>query len=427
MRRIKWMLAAVLLAVVPATYAADIPAVTADQQEIKAVDSTAFAADLYGRLASREGNLFFSPASIETALAMTYAGARGDTAAQMAKTLHYDNDAAKVSEFFTGLLKILSSPPEVKLADNTWGKQWRAKQPATQAPYQLYLANALWGQQSYRFKPEFIDLVQKKYAAGLNNLDFAADPEHARGIINDWVAAQTKDRIKDLIPEGDIDHATRLVLTNAIYFKSKWAHEFSKDLTKDGPFQLAAAKSVDVPFMHQMGDFGYAENEDIQLLEMPYIKDALSMVVLLPKKVDGLAALEKDLTAGKVNQWLKDMTGQTVEVTFPKFTFTSSFELEDSLAALGMTDAFDPRKADFSGMTAAEHLYISAVIHKAFVAVDEEQTEAAAATAVVMAGAAPPVKAKVLFKADHPFIFLIRHNATGEILFLGRLVDPNAK
>jgi len=420
MGRTKLMLAAVLLAAVPGAYAADAPAVPADRQEVKTVDSTAFAADLYGRLASQsKDNLFFSPASIETALAMTYAGAKGNTAAQMAKTLHFDNDAAKVSEAFTELLKTLNSPPGVKFRD-------KSGELSTQPAYQLFLANALWGQRDYLFKPEFTDLVQRKYAAGLNSLDFAADPEKARGIINDWAAEQTKDRIKDLISKEDITHTTRLVLTNAIYFKSKWAHEFSKDLTKDGPFQLAADKPANVPFMHQVHSFGYGENDDLQLLEMAYMGDALSMLVLLPKKVDGLAALEKNLTVGKVNQWLRDKTVKFVEVTLPRFTFTSTFCLNDDLKALGMIDAFDA-KADFSGMTVAERLCISKVIHKAFVAVDEEGTEAAAATAVIMGPiAALPVKPKV-FKADHPFIFLIRHNATGEIIFLGRLVDPKGE
>jgi len=404
----QWVLAAGFLGGVASVCVADEP-----KQEGRAV--SAFATDLYGRLAAgQEGNLFFSPASVETALAMTYAGARGNTAAQMAKTLHFENDVAKVSAEFAKRLQILN-PLEV----NRRGE----------APYQLFIANALWGQEGYPFKPDFIDLVQKNFGAGLNNVDFVGQTEKARTTINDWVAKQTKDRIKDLIAPGILDpRSTRLVLTNAIYFKSDWQNRFTKALTKDGPFRLSAEKSVDVPLMQQTSFFVYSESEDMQLLQMPYAQGALSMIVLLPKKADGLAPLEKNLTAENMNRWLKDAAMTNVQVTFPRFTFSSSFELNKVLPAMGMPDAFDGAKADFSGMTTAERLVISNVVHKAFVAVDEEGTEAAAATAVMIArSSAPlPVEPKV-FKADHPFIFLIRHNATGEILFMGRMMNPKSE
>jgi serpin B len=425
------MFAAAFLAVIPSTYAADTPAAPAGRPEAKVVDTTAFAAELYARLAGEsKGNLFFSPASIETCLAMTYAGARGNTAAQMAKALHYDNDAAKVNEAFAQLLKTLNNPPEVVVGlvpDKSGEPGELVKGPA----YQLFVANALWGQQGYPFKPDFIELVQKNYGAGLNSVDFAGHTEQARKTINDWVAGQTKDRIKDLIAPGGVKSITRLVLTNAIYFKSHWQHDFNKVLTKDSPFHLSPDKSVDVPLMHQMHSFGYGENDDVQLLEMPYTRSELSMVVLLPKKVDGLASVEKNLTAENMNRWLGEKTNEKVDVTFPKFIFTSEFQqLGGDLAAMGMVDAFGSN-ADFSGMTAAERWFISAVIHKAFVAVDEEGTEAAAATAIIMAGAAPrpprPPEEPKVFKADHPFIFLIRHNATGEILFLGRVSNPKGE
>ncbi|MCL2648016.1 MAG: serpin family protein [Phycisphaerales bacterium] len=427
MRRVGlWVLVAAILGVVASTDAADGPAV-ADRQEGKVVDTTAFAADLYARLAAQsKDNLFFSPTSIETALAMTYAGARGNTAAQMAKTLHFENDAAKVSAAFAKRLQILNNPPAqlVMYSPDESGKS----KAVMQSPYQLFVANALWGQQGYPFKPDFIDLVQKNFGGGLNNVDFAGHTEETRKTINDWAAKQTKDRIKDLIAPGLLTPLTRLVLTNAIYFKSNWEHSFTKALTKDGPFHLSADKSVNVPLMHQTNTFAYGENEELQFLSMPYTQDVLSMVVLLPRQADGLAALEKKLTAENLDRWLKNITAASVEITFPKYTFSSEFQLKDILSAMGMPDAFDDGKADFSGMTTAERLFISAVVHKAFVAVDEEGTEAAAATAVIMAGRAAllPQEPKV-FKADHPFIFLIRHNATGEILFLGRIVNPTGQ
>jgi len=390
-------------------------------EESKAMDTTAFTADLYGQLAQQKGNLFFSPSSIETALAMTYAGAKGTTAQQMAKTLHYTGTAEEVSASFAAILKALNNPPEATDWDAS-GKPF--KKPA----FQLVVANALWGQQGYPFQPSFTELVQKNYGAGLNAVDYR-QTEQARTTINDWVATQTKDKIKDLIAKGVLTPDTRLVLTNAIYFKSNWADKFQKFATKDGPFKLAADKSVDVPLMHQQHDFGYMENADLQLLEMPYTLRQLSMVVLLPKTVDGLAGLEKNLTAENLRQWFKGAKSESVEVTLPKFTFSAQLQLGDTLQAMGMTDAFDASKADFSGMTSAEKLCISAVIHKAFVAVDEEGTEAAAATAVVMKGGnghALPKEPKV-FKADHPFVFLIRHIHTGEILFIGRLANPKGE
>jgi serpin B len=260
------------------------------------MNTAAFATELYARLASQsKGNLFFSPASIETALAMTYVGARGDTAAQMAKTLHFDNDAAKVSASFSELLKTLNNPPVVKgmLPPD---KSGRPGETVTQPAYQLFLANALWAQRDYPFKTDFTDLVQKKYGAGLNNVDFG-HTEEARTTINDWVAKQTKDRIKELLAKGILGPDTLLVLTNTIYFKSNWqqGYGFAKALTKDGPFHLSADKSADVPLMHRKGSYLYGENDDLQLLVMPYEQEALSMIVLLPRRVDGLAAVEKKL------------------------------------------------------------------------------------------------------------------------------------
>ncbi len=371
--------------------------------------SNNFAIDLYAKLAKDKGNVFFSPSSINTALAMAYAGTAGDTAKQMAKTLHFSLPAEKLHPAFADLLKILNTPPLV-------GKG-KDRKPA----YQLSVTNALWGQKNFPFKPDFTQLLNKSYEAGLRELDFAQS-DAARKTINDWVAKQTKDKIKDLIPEGVLNGDTRLVLTNAIYFKSKWATEFVKASTGNGHFKLLTGKEVDVPLMYQKSELPYMENDDLQLLELPYVHNEASMVILLPKKADGLANVEKQLSVANLNKWLKAKKATPVMASVPKFTFTIETMLADTLKNMGMTDAFDPAKADMSGVTGDKRLFISHVIHKAFVAVDEEGTEAAAATAEPETlGIDENTKT---FYADHPFVFFIRHNSTGEILFMGRLVNP---
>jgi serpin B len=382
--------------------------------------SNAFALEMYAKLASQDGNLFFSPGSLDTALAMTYAGAAGNTAKQMAKTLHFTLEVEKLHPAFAALIDKLNHPAEITLYDDS-GKNRKA--PA----YELTVANALWGQKGYPFRADFTKLLAASYGAAMNDVDYA-NTETAREVINNWVATQTKDKIKDLIAKGILTTDTRLVLTNAVYFKSNWDEKFQKAATKDGPFKLSAEKSVDVPLMHLTRHFGYMENDELQAVELPYKAHELAMVILLPKKTDGLAGVEKSLTADNLGKLLKDLKRTKVDLTMPKFKFTSQFGLADTLKAMGMTDAFDPNKADFSGMTSQEKLFISAVIHKAFVAVDEEGTEAAAATAVAMAPTAMPMPEEPkVFKADHPFIFLIRHNSTGEVLFMGRVTNPKAE
>ncbi|MDD4889435.1 MAG: serpin family protein [Phycisphaerae bacterium] len=381
--------------------------------------SSAFATDLYTRLAGKPGNLFFSPISIDTALAMTYAGAAGQTADQMAKTLHFTLPADKLHPAFAKLIGELNNPAKVQEYDGNK----LVEKPA----YQLSVANALWGQKGYDFKPTFLGLLKDAYRAGLNELDFK-QTDAARKTINDWVAKETKDKIQNLIPEGLPAPDTRLVLTNAIYFKSNWNSKFEKEGTKDDAFRLSADKTAQVPMMRQQAHFGYAEAGDVQVLSMPYKANELDMVVLLPKKADGLGDVEKSLSGGKLGDWLKAIKPEQVDVTLPKFKFTSEFRLPEALKALGMIDAFDEHKASFPGITTKESLFISDVLHKAFVAVDEEGTEAAAATAVLMKPTAMPMeppKAKT-FKADHPFVFLIRHHASNTILFMGRVADPKA-
>jgi serpin B len=368
-----------------------------------------FAFDLYAQLAARKGNLFYSPQSISTALAMTWAGARGETAAQMAKTLRLPADRLEKPEsIHAANAKLLAGLSAA-----------REKQG-----YELSAANALWGQKGYAWLPDFLGVVKTNYGAGLEEVDFVKNAEGARQTINLWVEKETREKIKDLIPPGVLDPMTRLVLTNAIYFKGDWDHAFKKDRTNDEDFFAEGGRKVKAPMMNQSEQFGYMDGGEFQALEMPYKGDALSMVVLLPKKEDGLAALEKTLSAEKVAGWIGELRNRKVQVTVPKFKTTAQFMLADTLKALGMPLAFDPDKADFSGMDGKRDLFISAVIHKAFVDVNEEGTEAAAATAVVMKMRSAPAEPPPVFRADHPFLFLIRDKRSGCILFLGRVVNP---
>ncbi|MFH1039512.1 MAG: serpin family protein [PVC group bacterium] len=381
----------------------------AGEEAISAVVSgmNGFAFSLYRELAGKEGNIFFSPASLETALAMTATGAKGETAKQMNSILGLASED-RAPTGFKMLLETINNPRRLN------------DQPA----YQMIIANALWGQRGYPFREDFIRILGTSFMAGLNEVDFK-ESEDARKIINTWVAGKTHDKIKNLVPPGAITALTRLVLTNAVYFKSNWAEPFFKNATKDAPFYPGGNKTVTVPMMRQVHSFGYLETGDLLAVELPYTGYDLSMVILLPRERDGLTKLEGMLTKDRVDGWLGGITRTKVDLSLPRFKFTSEFGMADTLEKLGMVDAFDPEKADFSGISSEAGLAISAVLHQAFVSVDEEGTEAAAATAVAMAGAAFDPEAPKIFKADHPFLFLIRHNRTGCILFLGRVVQPD--
>jgi len=359
------------------------------------------------KLRGQEGNLLLSPYSISTALAMTYAGAHGNTAAQMRDVLHFTLDDARLHAAFKQLIESTT--------------------PGDEGGYQLSVANALWGQQGYEFLPflpKFLELTQTNYGAGLRQVDFAGAAETARQTINAWVEDETQQKIRDLIAPGVLGSMTRLVLTNAIYFKGDWASQFKESNTADAPFTLASGEETQVPMMHQTAHLRYMETEDFQALALPYVGEDLSRIVFLPRETNGLAAFEEGLTSERLSQWVGQLYKREVQVSLPKFTMTSQFSLAQVLSEMGMADAFDPESADFSGMTGDRDLFVSAVIHKAFVDVNEEGTEAAAATAVVMrvtsAMPAPPV----VFRADHPFLFLIRDNRSGSILFMGRVMNP---
>jgi serpin B len=292
--------------------------------------------------------------------------------------------------------------------------------------YQLSVANALWGQKGLEFLPDYLRLVKDSYGAGLSQVDFLKDAAAARVIINAWVERETRDKIKNLIAEGVLDSSTRLVLTNAIYFKGKWAKPFETSRTLEEPFHLAGGREAKASMMRSREQYGYKETADYQAVKLPYAGDELSMVVILPKKVDGLAAVEKGVTPTLLGKELQRFGREDVDLTLPRFKMAREFELSKVLGAMGMPDAFSAAAADFSGINGKKDLFISAVVHKAFVDVNEEGTEAAAATAVVgvTSAAIPVTKPPVVFKADHPFLFVIRHEKSGAILFLGRVADP---
>jgi serpin B len=292
------------------------------------------------------------------------------------------------------------------------------------AGYQLNVANRLWGQQGYGFVPGYLALTRDAYGAELQTVDFARATEDARSRINTWVEEQTRGKIPNLIPPGVLDSLTRLVLTNAIHFKGDWAATFPEQATEDAPFFPSGEDEVIVPLMHRRGSYRYAEGDGLKILELPYGTGDLAMVVLLPDAKDGLGALEARLGAEQLGRWLAGLRRQEVAVALPRFSLSSQFTLNQALSTLGMTLPFQQGQADFSGMDGSRELYITAAIHKAFVDVNEEGTEAAAATGIVVGvRSALPSEPKV-FRADHPFLFLIRDTRTGSILFLGRLTQP---
>ena len=373
--------------------------------------NSAFAFDLYQALSEADSNLFYSPYSISLALVMTYAGARDETAQQMADTLHFTLANNRLHPAFNWL--------DIELASRGEGAEGK-----DEGGFRLNIVNAIWGQKDYEFLSEFLDILAENYGAGLRPLDFIKAPEESRITINNWVSEQTEGRIEDLIPQGLIDTWTRLVLTNAIYFNAAWQYPFEESMTKDGPFYLLDGSKVTVPMMKQTEHFGYTEGEGYQAVELPYDGRELSMVILLPRK-ENFEQFEGSLDYQLVDSLIKALEYQRVSLTMPKFEFESEFRLKETLSAMGMPVAFC-EGADFSDMTGNRDLFIGDVVHKAFVSVDEAGTEAAAATAVIMLPTAMPPGELVEVTVDRPFIFLIRDIETGSILFIGRVVNPSA-
>ncbi|WP_353683656.1 serpin family protein [Thermodesulfovibrio sp. 3907-1M] len=372
-----------------------------------------FTFEIYQKLThgKEDKNLFFSPFSIISAMVMTYEGARGQTKEEMEKVFHFPVDDKARRE---GFLKLIN---EINKKDKK---------------YELHTANALWAEKSYKFLEDYLKTVERYYHGKATNVGFIdpSEREQAVSMINSWVLGHTNGKIKDIIKPQAVSQDTRLILTNAIYFKGKWKLQFDKKLTKDDDFKVTADKKIKVPMMrmamkgfNDYPEFNYAETDELQALELPYEGEELSMLILLPK--GNLENLEKTLSYEKIEGIKRSLSLRLVELYLPRFKFETEYSLNSVFAEMGMPTAFS-NFADFSGMDGTKKLKIDKVIHKAFVEVNEEGTEAAAATAVVMVtkSALNEPKKPVVFRADHPFIFIIQHNKTGAILFIGRVYEP---
>jgi serpin B len=368
-----------------------------------ATASNTFGFDLYAKVRSEPGNLVISPASISAALTMTYGGARGATASQMKQVLHLDGEPDAAMDSGGKLLLDLSATDPVRLA----------------------IANRLFGEKSWKFEDPFLTRTRAAYGAPLERVDFMGQYEEARGNINDWVAGETEDLIKDLVPPGGIDDTTRLALVNAIYFLGDWAEPFEKSATKARTFHRSAEEKKDVPTMTATMNLPIAEVDGTVAVELPYAGDRFAMTLLMPGKIDGLEELEGKLSSKWLDGAVGSLKSERLNLHLPKFKVEppKSLELSKSLTQLGMVDAFDSQKANFAGISEPS-LFISKVFHKGFIRVDEKGTEAAAATAVILGdkGVTMPGR-EVAF--DRPFIFVLRDKKTGLALFVGRVIDPS--
>ena len=386
----------------------ETPPSLADDLKGLAASNNAFGLELFTKLRAGRGNLAISPLSLSTALTMTWAGTRGETAAQMKKVLHLDGPTEQVLRL-TGKLVSAYQDPELKVT--------------------LRLVNRLFGENTYRFRQAYVDSIGAAFGAPLEPVDFGHAPEASRQHINAWIAEATEDRIKDLIPQGAVDGTTHLALVNAIYFLGEWRWPFLKQNTTVIAFHPSASESKDVPTMHTGGDFHFAATDGVKLLELPYQGGALAMTLVLPDEVDGLDAVEARLSTPTFDAWIAALAPERLDLSLPKFEINAaaSLSLGGTLSTLGMPLAFDQATADLTGM-ATGRLYLSNVFHKAFVKVDERGTEAAAASAVLTAGKKrPPPPPKLEFHADHPFLFFLRDLRSGLVLFMGRVSDPTAK
>jgi len=372
------------------------------------MDVNQFASTAYRELAEGDQNLTFSPFNIFTALSMLLAGARGGTTAAIANVLHV---ATPDPGYHTSLAALTA---EMTKAANT-------------GPNELSSANALWLQRGYPLQSDFESILHEAYQAPLTPLDFTGAPEAARAEINSWTAQHTKDKIRDLLPAGSIHHDTRLVLTSAIYFYGKWRTPFKTADTNQEPFHPLHGDAVKIRFMHQTASFRYAQTNSLQILEMPYDGIPIAFDILLSKANDGLTDLERSLDFQRLATHFSTMTLEKVIVSIPKFRAESTISLNTTLSRMGMAPAFSKTEADFSGIDGRRDLYVSDAVHKAFVDVSEQGTEAAAATGIVARPAAiMRPREPIVFRADHPFVFLIRDTTNGVILFAGRFVQPKS-
>lgn len=366
-------------------------------------ENNCFGFELYSNIEKKEkGNIFFSPFSISTAFAMVYEGASGKTAQEIGQVFHFHENIAERRKGWESIFNII----EKKRKD-----------------YELFTANALWIQKNFKILPEYITAIEKFYKGMVSNIDFFGATERSRQTINKWVEEKTNNKIKELFRHGTLNQLTRLVLTNAIYFKGEWLKQFEKEDTKEEDFWVSKERSVKVPMMRITGQnakFNYAETEGLQILEMDYKGNDISMIVLLPK--GDIELLEKSLTEENLRNWISRLREERIDVYFPKFKITKRYTLNDIVQEMGAKSAFIPGKADFSKINGTKELYIQIAVHQAFIEVNEEGTEAGGATGIGIGITAVPIKK--VFRADHPFIFIIQEKETETILFLGKVVNP---
>jgi serpin B len=394
----------------------EAPSAPADDVAAVAAGGRVFAAAAYAQLASSgDGNVVFSPTSIRLALAMAYAGARGETATQMAGVLDFTLEGSRLHAALNALDQALASRNRDEGADPNTGQPRRV---------QISVANAIWGQEGFTFLSDFLDTLAQNYGAGMRVVDFRHAAEQARQTINQWIADQTNNRITELIPQGVLDELTRLVITNAIYLNANWSMAFDPDATGDAAFTLLDGSQVTASMMHEEEGLLYAAGNGWQAVELPYVGDEVAMLFVVPD-AGRFSEVEGEVGGGLFDQIRAALSPRQVQLGLPKFEFHFKAGIAGMLASMGMPLAFDPDQADFSGMSTEEELYISDVIHEAFIKVDEAGTEAAAATAVVIGTTAMPIDV-VNLRIDRPFLFTLYDRATGEILFMGRVVNPAA-
>ncbi len=391
------------------------PPVTVFDSDLDAAAASldAFSTDLYGRVSDARGNLILSPASVAMALGMTYQGATGETAAELRTALRVEASNLEPQTWHAAMGQL--------------GSAWTTPPPGDHRtpPPEVALANRLFGADRLTFEQPFLEASERAYGAPMERLDFSA-PDRARTHINDWVEDQTHDRIVDLIPRSGVDADTALVLANAVYFKGQWQHTFKEGATHDAPFSTAAGKAVDVPTMRNTASYRYAATDDVTLVELPYTGGGFAMLIAMPSEPAGLGALEDSLDPATLRAWQASLQSERIALSMPKFRIepSSSLALGKALREMGLRRAFtDAAQFDRMVTSADAGVKISGVFHKGFIKVDENGTEAAAATAVGMTTTSIPAKPKPL-AIDRPFMFFLRHAETGTILFMGRVVDP---
>jgi serpin B len=378
-----------------------------------AQNTSEFATAFYQKIRDKEGNIIFSPFSIALALSMTLAGAESSTEEAMMNALQYSLPEDQVHPAFNGLLLAIEASEKEKPGESDGSE------------FQLNIANSIWGHSGYSFKSDFLDILARQYGAGMYNVDYQADPESARELINQWIEDETEDKIKDLIPPGAINQLTRLVLANAIYFNGSWRYPFDQDATEPAPFNLLDGTTTTVDMMKLEGErLAYTSGDAYQAVQLPYLSPDFVMTIFVPDQ-GAYEDFESGLSAEVIKNITAELLGQPVNLQMPSFDFATSTVAKDPLSALNMAEAFMPDSADFSGITDVEDLYISDVLHKATITVDEEGTEAAAATVVIMRAESAPVEEEpISLVIDRPFLFLIQHQPTGTILFMGRVLQP---